>query len=255
MYGMRKRAAIVIALVALMSRSAAAQSGVVTGTVRDSADHPLPDVDVLLIPVRRHVRSDSAGRFTFRAIDDGQYVLRVQRIGYTPAEWSVKLSKGGRVDVPMILGPRIARLDTVRVEGARQCSRDSYEGYMCRRSSAKGVFIDYTDIDTMQVDYSAELLRDVGGFLVEVQPTKTGPTRIASSRHCTIVLMDGVPVSWSRIPEAPYMITAIEVYKSRKEIPKEFARYTWGKEDCWLVAYWTYDFMYKPIRGVAPGRR
>jgi hypothetical protein len=22
----------------------------------------------------------------------------------------------------------------------------------------------------------------------------------------------------------------------------------WGKERCWLVAYWTYDFMMKPIR-------
>ena len=44
------------------------------------------------------------------------------------------------------------------------------------------------------------------------------------------------------------MITGIEVYKTKAEIPKEFARYTWGKEDCWLVAYWTYDFRNKPIR-------
>jgi len=127
-------------------------------------------------------------------------------------------------------------------------------GVLCRRAKAKGTFLDFTDIDTMQVDYSAELLRDVGGFLVDVEPTRNGPTRVSSSRHCTIVLMNGIPASWSSIPEAPYMITGIEVYKSKAEIPKEFGRYTWGKESCWLVAYWTYDFKYKPARMVAPGK-
>ena len=81
----------------------------------------------------------------------------------------------------------------------------------------------------MQVDYSAELLRDVPGFTFDVQPTKNGPTRVGSSRHCTIVLMNAIPTPWSHIAEAPYMITGIEVYKTKAEIPKEFARYTWGE--------------------------
>jgi len=46
------------------------------------------------------------------------------------------------------------------------------------------------------------------------------------------------------------MISAIEIYQSPKDIPKEFSRFTWGKENCWLVAYWTYDFTFKTIRGV-----
>lgn len=46
-------------------------------------------------------------------------------------------------------------------------------------------------------------------------------------------------------------IAAIEVYKSPRDIPKEFRRHTWGKENCWLVAYWTYDFMMKPFRKTA----
>jgi len=41
------------------------------------------------------------------------------------------------------------------------------------------------------------------------------------------------------------MIVAIEIYKSPKDIPKEFVRFTWGKERCWLVAWWTYDAAYR----------
>ena len=236
----------------LFSDTAVAQTGgAISGVVRDSADRLVPGADVVLIPARRGARTDSLGRFDFRSLDDGQYVLRARRVGYLPTEWSVKLSNAGHVNVTLILGPRVAMLDTMYAVTDGPCARDTYEGFVCRRAKARGAFLDFTDIDTMQVDYSAELLRDIGGFTFEVQPTKNGPTRVASSRHCTIVLMNGLPATWASIPEAPYMITGIEVYKTKAEIPKEFARYTWGKENCWLVAYWTYDFRYKPVRKVA----
>lgn len=252
---MLKRALVATAIPALLAGAAAAQSGgAITGAVRDSTGRPMAETDVVLVPAGRRARTDSLGRFEFRSLDDGQYVLRARRLGYLPTEWSVKLSQAGHVDVQLVLGRRVAMLDTVYVANDAPCARDQYEGFVCRRARAKGIFVDFTDIDTMQVDYSAELLRDLGGFSVDVRPTRNGPTRVASSRHCTIVLMNGIPATWSSIPEAPYMIIGIEVYTSPPEIPKEFARYTWGNERCWLVAYWTYDFRYKPIRGVAPGK-
>ena len=70
-------------------------------------------------------------------------------------------------------------------------------------------------------------------------------TRVASSRACTIVLLNGYPAGWASIPDVPYMIVGIEIYKSPKDIPKEFNRFTWGKEHCWLVAYWSYDAAYR----------
>jgi carboxypeptidase family protein len=246
---------ISLAILVLAAQTSIAQStGAIGGVVRDSANQPVAAADVVLIPAKRHARTDSLGRFEFLALEDGEYVVRARRIGYGPAEWSVKLAKGGRVNVTLDLGPRIAMLDTVVVAGSRLCPRDTYEGFMCRRAGAKGTFIDYIDIDTMEVYYSADLLRDVEGFHTLVQPTRTGLTRTVSTKRCTVVLMNGVPARWSDIPEAPYMVTGIEVYKKRDEIPKEFARYTWGKEDCWLVAYWTYDFTYKPVRRVSPGK-
>ena len=136
-------------------------------------------------------------------------------------------------------------LDTVYSTEGRPCEPKKYEGFLCRRATAAGTFMDYTDIDTMQVDYSADLLRDVGGFTTDLRPSRNGVTRVAGSRACTIVLLNGYPASWSSIPDVPSMIVAIEIYKSPKDIPKEFNRFTWGKERCWLVAWWTYDAAYR----------
>src|SRR5262249_32668352 len=154
---------------------------------------------------------------------------------------------GGHADIQLTLGPRIAILDTVFVFDGRPCEAQKYEGFMCRRATTKGRFIDYTDIDSMDVVYSADLLRDVGGFSTVVRSTRIGPTRVAASRTCTIVLMNGVPTAWASIPESPFAIIGIEVYQTPKEVPREFRRYTWGKENCWLVAYWTANFL-DPVR-------
>jgi hypothetical protein len=104
----------------------------------------------------------------------------------------------------------------------------------------------------MNVLYSADLLRDVGGFGTMVRPTRIGPTRVASSNHCTIVLLNGDAASWSSIPESPFDVIGIEVYQTPKEIPKEYRRYTWGRESCWLVAYWTANHLHAVTRQALP---
>jgi len=252
--GNRYALCFTLAAIAVVSSRANAQgSASIRGVVRDSASRPMPNADVIVAPGNKHARTDSTGRFAFESLGAGQYIVRARRVGYGPTEWSVDLSKSGHADVQLVLGARIAILDTVFAIDGRPCNAQKYEGFVCRRATTPGMFIDYTDIDTMEVYYSADLLRDAGGFTTVVQPTRNGATRIASAKACTIVLMNGIPTSWSSIPEEPYKIIGIEIYKSPKDIPKEYARFTWGKERCWLVAYWTYDFMYRPL--TIPGRK
>ena len=252
--GNRYALCFTLAAIAVVSSRANAQgSASIRGVVRDSASRPMPNADVIVAPGNKHARTDSTGRFAFESLGAGQYIVRARRVGYGPTEWSVDLSKSGHADVQLVLGARIAILDTVFAIDGRPCEAQKYKGFVCRRATTPGMFIDYTDIDTMEVYYSADLLRDAGGFTTVVQPTRNGATRIASAKACTIVLMNGIPTSWSSIPEEPYKIIGIEIYKSPKDIPKEYARFTWGKERCWLVAYWTYDFMYRPL--TIPGRK
>jgi hypothetical protein len=238
----------------LVASAAGAQSASIRGTVRDSSSRPMLNSDVVVEPIGRHFRTDSAGHFSFESLEPGQYTVRARRVGYEPGSWTVDLSKGGHVEIQLVLGSRIASLDTVFVfEPGRPCEPQTYEGFMCRRAGAKGRFLDYADIDTIGVVYSADLLRDIGGFTSIVRSTHFGPTRMASSKHCTIVLMNGVASSWSTIPESPADIIGIEIYQTPSEIPKEYRRYTWGKEDCWLVAYWTASFL-RPIGRVSVPR-
>jgi len=243
------RVALAIGILALTS-AAGAQTASIRGIVRDSSLRPMTRAEVSVDPTGRRVRTDSSGRFVFDSLDGGQYTVRARRLGYGPAEWSVDLSNHGRIDVQLVLGSRLALLDTVYVNDGRPCDAQKYEGFMCRRAMTKGRFIDYTDIDSMDVIYSADLLRDIGGFTTVVRSTNMGPTRLAASKHCTIVLMNGVATSWSSVPENAYDIIGIEIYQTPKDIPKEYQRYTWGKEDCWLVAYWTTNFL-RPVRKAA----
>jgi hypothetical protein len=45
---------------------------------------------------------------------------------------------------------------------------------------------------------------------------------------------------------------AVEVYKLPADVPKEFRRYTWGKEQCSLIVYWTVDFSIPPPHARLP---
>ena len=244
---MSNRAVHVIVLLAVAARLGGAQSASISGVVRDSTNRPLDNADVIAIPAGARARTDSAGRFAFNGLENKKYTVRARRVGYVPVEWSVDLSKGGHVDVQIVFTARLPMLDTVRVFADRSCSPRNYEGFLCRRATTKGAFLDFAEIDTMNVFYSADLLRDLGGFTTRVVPSRDGATRVGSSKTCTIVLVNGAATSWSEVPDLPYMISAIEVYKNPREIPKEFRKFTWGKERCWLVAYWTYDFMLKPF--------
>jgi hypothetical protein len=244
-----KRIALTTGILAFAS-AAHAQSATIRGIVRDSSMQPVARAEVSLDPTSRRIRTDSTGRFVFDSLDGGQFVVRARRLGFNPAEWTVDLSKSGKIDVQLVLGPRIAMLDTVFARDGAPCEPQEYQGFMCRRALAKGRFIDYTDIDSMNVLYSADLLRDIGGFTSVVRSTSIGPTRQAASRHCTVVLVNGVATPWGGVPESAYDIIGIEIYQTPQDIPKEYRRYTWGKEDCWLVAYWTANYL-RPVKKAA----
>lgn len=252
---MLKTLACAAATLVIAAESLSGQSASIRGVVRDSLDRPMANADLLVIPSGRRARTDSTGRFAFLALEGRGYTVRARRVGYLPTEWSVDLSKGGHADVQITLATRVAVLDTIRVLADRRCHPQRYEGFLCRQASTRGVFLDYTDIDTMQVFYTADLLRDIGGFETVVVSSKNGATRAASSKWCTISLLNGVPAAVGEIPTEPYMISAIEIYKNPRDIPKEYRRYTWGRERCQLVVYWSYDFEMREIKKLALPRR
>ena len=241
---------LILGVCAIAARGAGAQaSASIRGVVRDSAAVVLPNADVTVTPGARRVRTDSAGRFRIDSLEAGKYTVKARRVGYLPVEWTVDLSRSGRADMQLVLGGRLPMLDTVVVSAGRTCNTGSIEGFLCRRASAKGTFFDYTDIDDLDLYDTADLFQTVPGFAVDVRPTRAGPRRMPIGRRCINTLLDGVPARWNDVPSEPADIMAVEIYEHPNDIPREYNKYTWGKEQCSLIVYWTVNFS-RPLRSV-----
>ena len=244
-------------LVALLVVGAAAVSsaqqptgGTITGVVRDSGARPISGADIVAHPGEHRTRTDSAGRFVFYGLSPDKYKVRARRLGFAPDEWDVSLSKGGRVDIQLVLKHSMPMLDTVTIRADRQCSRFSLDGFVCRRRGAYGVFLDYNEIDDKEPIWVADLFRDIKGFRTDVRSTPYGPIRVPAPAlpwGCISMLVDGRLANAAlRVPDDPYDIVALEVYARADSVPKEYQEYTWPRRGditrsgrCSVVVFWT----------------
>jgi outer membrane receptor for ferrienterochelin and colicins len=98
-------AAIAIALAA--ARGAAAQTGVVYGTVRDSTGAPLEYVRIAVAGTGRYAVTDAAGRYRLAGVAAGPITLRAGRVGLAARLDSVTVAPGdsARADFVMAAGP------------------------------------------------------------------------------------------------------------------------------------------------------
>jgi hypothetical protein len=239
----------VVLLALLFPLPAATQStrgATIAGTVRDSAAQPIADADIIVQHGKHRTRSDSAGNYVLTGLSGGVHVVAARKVGYAPARWDVSVSKSGRMEVNFVLN-RHVQLDTVNVVAVKDCPAHSFDGFMCRRASRRGLFLDYDDIDERGGYTTADIFRGIPGFRVDVRPTRYGPVSVATTTAytgCISSLVDGRPVSSeSLVPLKPYELSGIEVYLSPDSVPEPYRRFTWPKgaahRRCSMVIYWT----------------
>lgn len=240
--------ALAIALPARAQQPAG--GGTITGVVRDSASRPVSGADVIARPGERRTRTDSTGHFVFEGLDPDNYTVRARKLGFAPEDFDVKLSKNGKVDISLMLAVRMPMLDTVTVRADRKCPEFTLEGFVCRRQSALGVYMDYTDIDDKEAIYTADLFRDIKGFRETVVPSRErGPVRVVKNTlpwGCIHSLVNGREATLANpVPEFPWDLVALEVYSRPDSVPDQFQRYTWPAGDitrsgrCSVIVYWT----------------
>jgi len=256
-----------VALCALVARDADAQ-GRITGTVTDSQRTPVPDVDVILRPIGRRAKTDSTGRFSFTKVSNGTYSLAARKLGFAPEFYEVALSSGGSVTVNVVLGTPL-RLDTIRVAATAVCAVKTLDGFFCRRRAAKGLFLDYPDIDDFGETRTADVFRHVKGFGVELRSTWRGWEPFPERRpaRCTMYLVNGhIVAGWDFVPQYTKMLSAIEIYLRPDSVPanilQEMRFYpstaTAAQANrCDAVVFWTIDAPLRPWREyrVVDGRR
>ena len=240
---------ILLAFPSLAGAQQPAAGGVIAGVVRDSAARPVAGADIVVRPGDRRTRSDSGGRFIVTGLGADHFIVRARKLGYAPTQFDVSLSNAGRVDIQLVFDERLPMLDTIAVTAGRTCSAYSLDGFVCRRKSTGGVFLDYTDIDDKDALYTADLFRDMKGFRTDLHSTRFGPVRYVAPSlpwGCITSLIDGRPSTGATIiPELPRHLIALEVYAKPDSVPVEYQRYTWPSGGitrsgrCSVIVYWT----------------
>ncbi|MEK7402647.1 MAG: carboxypeptidase-like regulatory domain-containing protein [Gemmatimonadota bacterium] len=243
---------LALAGVAIASQPLSAQAtrrATIAGTVHDSAARPIPDVDVVVRPVGRRARTDSAGQFLFTDLNDGAYAITARKVGFAQEQWDVTLFKSGRVDIKFVLARR-QQLDTVRITASRMCSSSAFEGFECRRRAGGGLFLDYPEIDAFGESNVADLFRHIPGFRVTLRSTPSGMVPVAvpvKIGACFRLFVDGRDESLSnRVPVYTRDLMAVEVYEKQDSVPPSDGRYIashdlmhtrWRR--CGVIFYWS----------------
>lgn len=103
--------------VIVRAREERAPSGrsLIAGVVVDSAGEPVPEAVVSLVGAGRTTMTTAEGSFVFRRLADGDYVVRVRRLGWAPGTYHLRLEKEDERQVTLRLHRLARTLDTVRV--------------------------------------------------------------------------------------------------------------------------------------------
>jgi len=230
----------------------------IAGRVLDPGGNPVADADVFVIAETQRGRTDSTGRFEIDGLDGGVYRVRVRRVGFLPGEQSTDVTKNGKVDLKFELVPRPAMLDSVIVTAEGKCAELSFNGFNCRKRSAKGVFLTDDDLLDRGAVELGDIFRNVNGFRIEMIPTPFGakPRPLATTgAGCLNALVNGRAIALTnQLPRYAYELIAVEIYARPNDVPAEYERYVWQRSArqsststrrdaanarCSLVNYWT----------------
>src|SRR3954471_14048569 len=93
------RTLLLIAVLAAAPMVAAAQTGIVGGTVyRDTLYHQLTQVEITLPALNRRTTSNYAGDFRFNGVPPGKYAVMFRHVGFAPLTDTVEVVDKGTVD-------------------------------------------------------------------------------------------------------------------------------------------------------------
>ena len=245
-----RRSAVVSSLLIMQAVAARAQSptGSIVGFVRDSAGHPISEVQFRLFDGSQEPRlaiSDSVGRFFFPRARPGEFRLWIRRVGYTQLNTTVRVVAGesSRPNVVMERGPYL--LDGPSIIG--DPTRGKMGPFNQRMSRGVGSFVTRAEIEKRQPVSISELLRTLPGVNItqrmagEPQPVHMQRS-VNSSMQSTCVVqlyVDGQPYPNGNLDDfAPLTLEGVEVYRSASEIPADFRT---RDATCGLIALWTRD--------------
>ena len=173
---------------------AAAQSGLIRGTVRDAeTGAPLLDAQLQVVGAAVGTLTDAQGRFRLPVRGAGEVQVEASRIGYETVRQRVQVASGSAVDVQFMLGAAAIRIPEVEVIGKSRTAIERIPG------SASVV-------SRLQMERSLpltgnEVLRTVPGVHIQEEEglglrANVGIRGLNPDRSRTVLMLeDGIPVA------------------------------------------------------------
>ena len=182
--------------------------------------------------------SDEEGRFSIDSVDQGQILLDIRRIGYTPITAEVQVTDGPNSDLRFALPAGAFRLDDIVVEGKRATyyGFGRMRGFAERRRRGRGKTFTRSEIEVLRPFQLSDLMRRVLG--VRVTASRFGQNRV-SFRGCSSpdIYVDGMLLRYWPLDDVMPIenVGAVEVYSSWASIPGEFL----SLDTCAAIVIWT----------------
>lgn len=230
---------------------------VMRGAVQDTLGQPLEGAQIEILGLNRTLTTPGSGAYRFDDIKPGKYWVAVRRIGYAPLRAALSFNQGDDREIEFQLEPLAHELPEVKVRGEDLAWRRKYQDFIWRSRMGFGHFLTRDDIvrahasvlgDVVQryLPYTGSHAFYTPGFTDPFEGSfrqspfgATHASVFASASNCSPVVSvnGGRPMGgWAVNDFRPDEVEAVEVYRSVRQMPTEFAM--WGAS-CGLVVVWT----------------
>ena len=190
------------------------------------------------------IQSDSTGFFRMVLPQPGWYRVRVDRLGYAPAESdTLEIGRGELVEVGIRLRVAAVQLTPLMVVERRSMapSPEFYRRLDAGRRSGSGFFITREELDSTKAISLTSLLSRVPQVgMAWDRNGKARPVMLSQGGCPATLYLTGAPLNLTG-GEAlddlidPITLDGVEIYRNRAELPFEVA----GPRECGAILLWT----------------
>jgi hypothetical protein len=233
--------ALIVASLAAAQPVARNRSGVIHGTVADTALRPIVGADVNFAGSSVRVSTDSLGRFRVVNVPAGKFILIVRNIGFRPATSEIEIGANDTLRLAFELEPTVRELSAIVVTEKNVSPR--LRDFESRRRAGFGEFFNMEDIEKAIPITVGDVLRR--SKTVRVISDGLTEKALSSREWCPMAIyLDNVPlgpIDLSYLP-SPKEIAAIEVYAGAATLPIWLTRGpNNSKPGCGAILVWTRD--------------
>jgi hypothetical protein len=236
-------------LLACLASQSTAQ-GTIRGRVVDSeTGTPIAEASVNIRSGAMTLTTDSAGRFEARNLPGGDARVLIQKLGFLPGDYRVRVPESGEAEKVFSLDFTGQKMAPIAIQARAEQVMARYTDFEARRQRGIGTFLRWDQLTNEKFGSVGDALRSVRGVRIQCKPQETGECYavMARSQNCRPVwVIDGTEASSFNENTPIRDVYGIEVYRGAGEVPGEYAG---SNAACGVIILWTKS---RPYRSTSP---